>query len=229
MLDSALDCAARSSSETRRRLNGVDSFHQRHLTVGHLIVVLAGIAVAIVVATVFGLGGRSGASLVIYHKHPDPDPRIKVIEVDPAGDAGKAGDVHGVMGQRLFEIPVSTFQASDDQLRFVFTAPAQILQVDISVDIADPRATLVEFAAGINARRGYGQYRSADWLMHASWSRYARNLGEIDETAVLPDGVEVAAGDFVGIGAFLGGVGSGDPIRMSPEVVVLYRWLDGAQ
>jgi len=174
--------------------------------------------------TAFDLDG--GDSLVL-HKNPGPDPPIKEIEVDPADDAGKAGTVHGVMGWRFFEIPPSSFAPSDDELRFVFGAPAQILQVDISVDIADPRATLLEFAAGINATHGYGQYRSADWLMHVSRFRDPRTPGEIDETVVLPEGVEVAAGDFVGIVAYMGGVGGGDPVRVSPEVVVLYRWLDG--
>ncbi len=183
--------------------------------------------IALGVVKAFDLDARHH-DLVLYHKLSDPDPPIKVIEVDPAGDAHKAGNVHGVLGQRFFEIPVSTFGRSDDQLRFVFTAPARILQVDISVDINDPRLTLVEFAAGVNAPHGYGDERSADWFMHASWTRYARTLGEIDETAVLPEGVEVRAGDFVGIGAFLGSVGRGDSVRVSPEVVILYRWLDGA-
>ena len=177
--------------------------------------------------TAFDLDGERWGESLVLHKNPGPDPPIKEIEVDPAADANKAGDVHGVMGWRFFEIPASTIGPSDDQLRFVFTAPAQILQVDISVDIADPRAILLEFAAGINATRGYGQYRSADWLMHVSWVRHPRTPGEIDETVVLPEGVEVGAGDFVGVGAYMGGVGGGDPVRVSPEVVVLYRWLDG--
>jgi len=135
-----------------------------------------------------------------------------------------------LLGNKIDELP-----AGGDVLGLAVFVFLVLLVTDIAgftdmillcVDINDPRATLVEFAAGINATRGYGQYRSADWLMHASWTRYARTPGEIDETAVLPEGVEVAAGDFVGIGAWMGGVGRGDPIRVSPEVVVLYRWLD---
>jgi hypothetical protein len=119
---------------------------------------------------------------------------------------------------------------SDDQLRFTFTQPAEIRQIDVSVDISDRRAILVEFAVGINTAEGYGFDgrgfdRSANWLMHASWGQSPLGRGEIDETATLPAGVEVARGDVVGVSAWLGGVGSGDPISVSPEVVILYRWL----
>jgi hypothetical protein len=58
-----------------------------------------------------------------------------------------------------------------------------------------------------------------------SWSRPPRTPGAIDETVSLPPGVQVDAGDFVGISGWMGGVGEGDPLRVSPEIVVLYRWL----
>jgi hypothetical protein len=164
----------------------------------------------------------------ISHRHLTPNnlsPRIKTMRVDPSGDLDKAGSVHGVMAWRFFEVPVAPSERCEEELRFKFTAPARILQIDLSIDINDPRLNLVEFAAGINSTEGYGQYRSADWLMQASWSRRPLTPGEIDETVTLPPGVEVARGDFVGITCWMGGVGRGDPLRVSPEVIVLYRWL----
>ena len=164
--------------------------------------------------------------LLLRHASRDLDQRIKTFVVDPADDAAKSGSVHGIMGWRFFEIPAGTTDPSDRQLRFKFTAPAEIRQIDVSVDIGDPRLTLVEFAVGINTFAGYGLSRATDWLLHTSWSRMSADAGRIDETAVLPRGVEVDAGDSVGVVAWLGGRGRGDPLRVSPEVVVLYRWLD---
>ena len=133
--------------------------------------------------------------------------------------------MHGAASQRYFEFPPGGHGRSQNELRFVFTRPAEIHQVDISVDVNDPRLFLVEFIAGINARQKYGVYREADWLMHASWSRAPGSPGAIDETASLPAGVVVGAGDFLGVFAYMGGGGAGDPLRVSPEVVVLYSWL----
>jgi hypothetical protein len=135
------------------------------------------------------------------------------------------------MGQRFFERPVNleATTPADQQLRFRFTAPAEILLLDLSVDINDPRMTLAEFAVGVNAVGGWGWDgqefdRSADWLLMASWSDNPRSPGSIDETVRLP-GVTVAAGDFVGLYAWLGGNGTGGPLRVSPELIILYRWL----
>lgn len=187
------------------------------------VVALASISVAFILTDV--LDNTPAATVVAYHAEPDTDPRIKTFIVDPSADKRKAGRVRGVMGQRFFEIPAGSSGPSDHQVRFDFNAPAEILQIDISVDIGDSRATLVEFAAAINSRQGYGLDRRADWLMHASWTRTTPGSGALEETTRLPDGVVVGKGDFVGISAWLGGVGVGDPIRVSPEVIVLYRWL----
>lgn len=187
-------------------------------------VTLAAVAAGLVIVANSG-ESTPRAEIYLEHTDPNPDPRVKTMRVDPAADRGKAGSVHGVMAWRFFEIPVGTTQRCEEELRLVYTAPAEILQIDLSIDINDPRLWLVEFAAGINSKGGYGQYRSADWLMQASWSRRPGTPGEIDETTMLPPGVEVAAGDFVGITCWLGGVGRGDPLRVSPEVIVLYRWL----
>jgi hypothetical protein len=191
---------------------------------------LAGLAAgALVGVTATGLATRGDAAdagyvPTIYHESPNPDPRVKVLVVDPADDRGKAGIVRGVQGWRFFEIPAGTTGRCPHELRFTFTAPAEILQIDLSVDIGDPRANLVEFAAAINSRQGYGQHRFADWLMQASWTS-STPAGFIDETVTLPPGVQVRAGDFVGVSGWLGGIGRGDPLRVSPEVTVLYRWL----
>ena len=93
--------------------------------------------------------------------------------------------------------------------------------------LSDSRLRLVELAVGTNSR-GYGFSdgefdREADWLAHVSWAGTPPD--EMEETTRFPDGVRVGRGDHVGVGAYLGGTGDGDPLRVSPEVVILYRWL----
>jgi hypothetical protein len=158
---------------------------------------------------------------------PYDTPAVKTIRVSPRADARKAGAVHGVMGWRYFEFPAGDHGESNDELRFAFARPAEILQVDVSVDVSDSRLRLVELAVGINAT-GYGFSdgefdRGTDWLAHVSWA--GRAPDEMEETTRLPEGVHVRSGDYVGVGAYLGGTGSGDPLRVSPEVVILYRWI----
>lgn len=121
-------------------------------TVRHAVAFAAGTAAAIVLVLVVDTvsGPDSAAAdppLTYYYNRPNPDPVIKSLVIDPRDDVHKAGEVHGALGWRFFDVPAGTSRASDNQMRFVFTAPAEILQVDISVDINDPRVTLVEFAA----------------------------------------------------------------------------------
>jgi hypothetical protein len=191
---------------------------------------LAGLAAGLLLGIIAAAAAQDG-SRSIYHDGPS-GPRVKTLTIDPADDADKPGRVHGVMGWRFFDVPLGRSRQSQHELRFRFAAPAKILQMDLSVDITDPRASVVEFAAGINAEEGYGFDgrrrgfdRKASWLMHASWVRAPGAPAAIDETTRLPDGVRVRAGDFIAFGAWLGGRGAGDPIRVSPEIVILYRWL----
>ena len=98
----------------------------------------------------FALARLDERSLFVDHP-PGPDvPRIHTVTVSPEDDVGRGGAVHGVMGWRYFEIPAGESGPSRNELRFRFTAPAEIRQLDVSVDIGDPRVTLVELAAGIN-------------------------------------------------------------------------------
>jgi hypothetical protein len=189
---------------------------------------LAGLAFGMAVGVGLTYAAMRTEPVEVRHT-PDPydEPGLKTIRVSPQDDVGKSGVVHGVMGWRFFEYPPGGHGESGDELRFLFTRPAEIRQVDISVDLNDPRLTLVEFAIGIKSERyGFSSGvfdRGADWLMHISWS--GASPDEIDETAQLPDGVIVGRGEYLNVGAYLGGVGTGDPLRVSPEVVVLYRWL----
>jgi hypothetical protein len=158
-----------------------------------------------------------------FHETENVDPRVKVIRVDPAGDRGKPGTVRGVVAWRFFELALGGSGVSPHQLRFEFTAPADILQIDVSADVNDPRLRLLEFVAGINVPDyGRAQQREGDTFLHVSWSESPPS--QMDETVVLPEGAAVDAGDYVGVSAYMGGAGAGDPLRVSPEVVVLYRW-----
>ena len=152
-------------------------------------------------------------------------PSVKTIEVMQGDDTRKTGTTHGVMGHQFFRMAPGKSGISD-QLRFEFSAPAEIVAVDVSVDVSDRRARLVEFAVGVNNTVGYGFSRSADWLMHVSWVGHGKTSRHFDETVRLPRGVEVDSGDFVGVGAWISAAGGGDLVSVSPEVVLLYRWLD---
>jgi hypothetical protein len=151
-------------------------------------------------------------------------PSVKTVIVKKSEDERKAGRVHGVMGQQYFRMAPETHGVSD-QLRFVFTARAEILSIDVSADIGDLRAWLVEFAVGINNADGYDFQRRADMLMHVSWVAEGSTSRHVDETVRLPPGVEVASGDFVGVGAYIG-AGEGGSVSVSPEIILLYRWLE---
>jgi hypothetical protein len=113
--------------------------------------VLAAVLLAGLVAGLFLADKR--ATPAFTHATDDPYGRIRTIRVDPATDRDKAGSVHGVMGWRFFEVPAGTSGLCPDELRFEFSAPAEIRQIDVSIDINDPRLTLVEFAAAINSTR----------------------------------------------------------------------------
>lgn len=153
-----------------------------------------------------------------------PVPEIKVVTVDPVDDVGKASPVHGVMAKHYFTVVGANGGAvSQDELRFEFAAPAEILQIDVSADIGATNLVLVEFAVGINAT-AYDFSRSADWLMHTTW--VGKAPGIIEETAAMPPGVQVAAGDFIGVSAWMRGNAGTGVSGTWPEVVVLYRWLD---
>lgn len=188
-----------------------------------LVGLAAGLLVGVAV-TGIALGESPDEPTVLPHFYEtaSPDSPIKTLRIDPADDRGKSGTVRGVMGWRDFEVPVGTWQVSEDHLRFQFLAPAEILQIDVSVDINDRRAHLVEFVAGINVPTYNPHSRAGDVFMHVSWSESSRS--QIDETVQLPEGAAVEAGDYVGVSAYMGGAGAGDPIRVSPEIVVLYRW-----
>lgn len=147
---------------------------------------------------------------------------IDWIEVRRGDDADKAGANRGVIGQRFFTQDDYTCGRSGDQLRFRFDEPATVLGVNISVDI-NGTLGLVEFVAGIGNETGYAtDDRDADWLLHTSWTGDAPS--QIDEHVVLPFGIDVAAGDYVGVGAWLCSVGTNG--RTSPEIIVWYRWAD---
>jgi hypothetical protein len=198
-----------------------------------LVLVGSGLLVGLAIAAVLVVraNGAEGP-LTFEHGEFAPEPRVKVIRVERSDDAGKAGSVRGVMGQRWFTASagVPGLEPSDEQLRLVFSAPAEIVALDLSVDINDPRLTLVEFAVALNAADGWGWDgrefdRRADWLLMASWSANPQTHGAIDESVALPEGVQVAAGEFVALTGWLGSKGAGSPVRVSPELIVLYRWL----
>ena len=192
---------------------------------------LVGLSLGMAAGVSLSYAAMKTEPLEVQHR-PDPydSPDRKIDPRRSAGRRWQRGLVRGVMGWRFFEYPASQDGESMDELRFQFTRPAEILQVDVSVDVNDPRLTLVEFAVGVNGRRyGFsdGEFdRAADWLAHVSWSGVPPD--EMDETTRLPADVIVGRGDELTVGAYMGGTGGGDPLRVSPEVVVLYRWLRSA-
>ena len=195
------------------------------------VLALAGITLGIAIGVGLTWAETRDKPLEFTHRAVPAEPTVKTIVIDPIDDEGKAGSVRGVMGQKYFEAPIEGGSSpSENGLRFEFTAPAELLGLDLSIDINDPRMTLAEFAVGVNPEEGWGWDgqafdRRADWLMMTSWSNRPLHPGQIDETITLPEGVEVGAGDFIGLVGWLGGSGTGGPLRVSPELVVLYRWL----
>lgn len=181
-------------------------------------VLVCALAVALVALAAVAVG-RSGPVEVPAAGVPvDPFGHLRTVEVTPERDAGKAGAVHSVLAYKYFT-PGGDGQPSPDQLHFLFSAPARIHHVRVSADITHQNATLVEFMAGTNLA-GYGEQDDADTFLHASWA--GQEMGSIDEWVDLPPGVEVASGDFVGVGAWIAGPG---PSMVSVEVVVVYEWL----
>lgn len=197
--------------------------------------VAAGVLLGLGLATALAVAADSSEEpSVITYVHPNlgPAPEVKVIRIDPRDDRGKAGSVRGVMGHRSFEFPPNepATRPAYGLVRFVFTAPVEIVALDLSVDINDPRLQLVEFGVGLNAKNGWGwdgNYfdRRADWLLMASWSDTLPSAGSIDKNIVLPEGVQLAADEDVTLAGWIGGSGEGSALRVYPELLVLYRWL----
>lgn len=187
---------------------------------------------AVLVGVVLGMLGLAIAARSTEHEPPavqsvqrtlSPDPRgdIHVIDVRKADDAGEPGRVQGVLGWKFFDHTATEGGMSDDQLRFRFDSPARIHQVHVSVDMTDGSVGLAEYVVGRNVS-GYGESKQGETpFTHVSWSRGTGHR-DIDHTAFLGDGVEVGAGDFVGVAAWMAGE---VPARTSPEVVILYEWL----
>lgn len=161
--------------------------------------------------------------------------RAAWIDVTRAGDVGKPGVGRSVMGQVMMHQEARTSGPSPDSLRFRFDAPVEITGVMVSVDISGP--TLVEVAAGVNVEGPYGisdghfdpdrenltRFAGRDWLIHTSDSNGGAP-SKIDEQVTLPVPVELAAGDWIAVDGWVGNE-STEPTRVSPEVIVFYRWV----
>lgn len=171
--------------------------------------------------------GRRTESSTIVASVPDPGRQdIKTILIDSESDLQKQGTAFGGLAYHSFTQASATQGRSPDELRFVFDRPAAIRGVLISVDIPTS-FFLAEFAVGIGNSPAYGSYRSANWLLHASFSSTAGNGGHIDEHIILPDGVEIGPDDFLGVGAWLGSGGIGGTVHeVFPEIIVYYEWIE---
>lgn len=137
----------------------------------------------------------------------------------PADDTGKPGTMRSVMGQSLLWQRGRTTGPSPDVLSFEFDAPARILGINVSVDVAG--LDIVEVAAGIEVEGTYG-LDARDWLLHTSDSNGGQP-SKIDEAAWFGEGFDVEAGESVDVVAWLYNSHRGD-VAVSPEVIVYYRW-----
>ena len=138
------------------------------------------VASSLVVGVLAGRDWRPNVSATPEILAPNPDPSVKTVDVDPAADVSKPSEVHGIMGWRFFDLPAGSRGPSRDQLRFRFLAPAEIVQIDISVDISDLRAQLVEFAARDRlSRRIWALSRGSLGSTQASWTR-ASSHGDLE-------------------------------------------------
>lgn len=188
--------------------------------------VIAGLLIAAVVHTAQADPAPPSMRTVLT---PTPDPYW--LDVNPTEDAGKPGTARSVMGQLILSQEPRTSGPSPDSLRFRFGAPVEVTGVVISVDIHGPQ--LVEVVASVNAEHPYGieapgdgrnqPFVARDWLLHTSDANDG-GPSKIDEQISLPEPVELAAGDWVGISAWLGNTTITEQ-AVSPEVIVFYRWL----
>lgn len=147
---------------------------------------------------------------------------VEWFDIRQADDADKPGDRHSALGHRAFTMSDFTCGRSGDELRFRFDAPAQVIGVDLSVDLGGSME-LVEVMVAAHGETGYHEEdRSTDPLLHAG---YVQGDGSpnIEETVMLPYGVDLAAGDHITVGAWLCSTGVDQEVH--PEVIVFYRWL----
>lgn len=151
---------------------------------------------------------------------------IESFTANPLSDADKASSIHGAMLQTILTQDARTTGTSPESIHLTFEAPAEIVGIAVSVDISSDMS-IVEVAAGINDERGYGQSRTADWLIHTSYAASDIRSGKIDESVWYGsgEGFAVKAGDHVAVGAWLSNVAT-NASGISPEVVVYYRWLE---
>ena len=169
----------------------------------------------------FGVGTALGAIILVAALAPQP------VAIHEAGAVEMRAPVvfpvhvtpgmHGVLGQARFHQDAATSSPSRDRLDFVFSGPAKVTGILVSVD--DRGMAMMEFAAGINAPT-YG-FAADDWLIHTSSTG-----GDIDEHVMFPEGFEVGAGDRVSVVAWLFNDGPSEH-WVSPEVIVYYSFLSG--
>lgn len=152
-----------------------------------------------------------------------PEPLPTYIDLEP-GEG-----VRTEMGQLVQTQEPHTSGPSPESLRFRFTQPGQILGVSISVDIDGPE--LVEHVIGINVPHPYGisedhqdgePFEGDGWLLHVSDANGGQP-SKIDEQLMLPHPVDMEAGDYISVDAWIGNQ-LPVPAGASPEVIVFYRY-----
>ena len=142
----------------------------------------------------------------------------------------KNGDVHSRIGHMGFSINGKSNGISPDVFRFIFDKRAEIVGILVSIDYTDPKVTLFELEARINApNSGYGYLDSSNALIHTTFSCTLREDCDrhTDEHVWFGknSGIEVESGDWITFGARMGNENTFNQ-DVHPEFIVWYRWLE---
>ena len=150
--------------------------------------------------------------------------QLKIVEISRRNDAGKPGPTRSTLQYVGLSQLGNTQGRSPDELRLAFDSDARILGVHVSIDVP-PAFNVVEIMVGINNNPGYSPNIDADFLLHVSYANSTGTSGNLDETIWIPGGIELSAGDFVGVGGWIG-THAPEPVTVFPEIIVFYQWID---